>query len=340
MAQMNALVLHEVGHVDGLRIVNLPIPRPPKGQVLIKLKAAALNHRDVWIMQGLYVKIKLPVILGSDGAGSVEQLGEGVDEKWKGKAVVINPALDWGNRSAAQQKDFRILGMPDDGTQAEYVVVPAENLIEKPKHLSFEEAAALPLAGLTGYRALFTQGELQESQTVLLTGIGGGVATIMLQFAQVAGANVIVTSGSEKKIKKACQHGALGGVNYTDPDWPAQLDALLKDKEIDLIVDSVGGSGFPALVDVVRAGGKIVILGATAGNPSKVDLRRIFWKQLIIQGTTMGSPENFNDMVKFMEAHELRPILSGVYSFSDFKNAYQSMIEGKQFGKIVLQIGA
>jgi len=243
------------------------------------------------------------------------------------------------HRPAAQQKDFRILGMPDDGTQAEYIVVPVENIIEKPKHLSFEEAAALPLAGLTGYRALFTQGGLRESQNILLTGIGGGVAAVMLQFAKTAGADVIVTSGSEEKIKKACQHGALGGANYFNTDWPMQLGEFLKDKEIDLIVDSAGGPGFPALIDLVRSGGKIVVLGATAGNPPKVDLRRIFWKQITIQGTTMGHPHNFNDMVKFTELHQLRPVLSGVYSFSDFTQAYQSMMAGKQFGKIVLQIG-
>ncbi len=339
MSDMNALVLHEIKNMESLKVSKIPVPVPKTGEVLIKLKAAALNHRDVWIIQGMYAKIKLPVTLGSDGTGIVEQLGAGVDQNWIDKEVMINPALDWGDRSAAQKMEFRILGMPDNGTQADYVVIPVENLTEKPKHLSFDEAAALPLAGLTGYRALFTQGKLKESQTVLLTGIGGGVATIMLQFAHAAGANIFVTSGSEEKIKKAYQYGVLGGANYNNTDWSEQLRGLLEGREIDLIVDSAGGSGFPALIDLARPGGKIVILGATAGNPPKIDLRRIFWKQLTIQGTTMGHSENFMEMVNFVESHQLRPILSGVYSFFDFKKAYQCMIGGKQFGKIVLKIG-
>ena len=339
MSDMNSLVLHETKNMESLKVARIPVPIPGRGEALIKLKATALNHRDLWIIQGLYAKIKLPVVLGSDGTGIVEQVGQGVEQNWIGKAVIINPALDWGNSPASQQKDFRILGMPDNGTQAEYVAIPVENLAEKPPHLSFEEAAALPLAGLTGYRALFTQGQLQESQTVLLTGIGGGVATIMLQFACAAGVNVIVTSGREEKLKKAVQHGALGGANYHDSDWPGQLRGLLVGTEIDLIVDSAGGSGFPALLDLVRPGGKIVILGATAGNPPGLDMRRIFWKQLTIQGTTMGHPENFRNMIKFVETHQVRPILSAVFSFFDFKKAYQYMMDGKQFGKIVLKIG-
>jgi NADPH:quinone reductase-like Zn-dependent oxidoreductase len=160
----------------------------------------------------------------------------------------------------------------------------------------------------------------------------------MMQFAQTAGVSIFITSGNPEKIKKACQLGALGGVNYHDSDWPEQLLTLLESKEIDLIVDSTGGSGFPALIDLVRPGGKIVILGATTGNPPKVDLRRIFWKQLTIQGTTMGNPDNFRDMVKFVEKHQLRPILSDLFSLLDFQKAYQRMIEGKQFGKIVLKV--
>jgi NADPH:quinone reductase-like Zn-dependent oxidoreductase len=161
----------------------------------------------------------------------------------------------------------------------------------------------------------------------------------MLQFAQAVGANTFVTSGNLEKIKNASQLGALGGVNYHDSDWSGQLRALLEGKEFDLIVDSAGGSGFPTLIDLVRPGGKIIILGATAGNPPQLDIRRIFWKQVTIQGTTMGHPSDFKDMVKFVESKQLKPVLSAIYSSLDYWQAYEQMIEGKQFGKLVLKFG-
>jgi zinc-binding alcohol dehydrogenase/oxidoreductase len=337
MKKMQAVVLQEAKNFDSLRLKEVPLPAPGPAEALVKLEASALNHRDVWIVQGLYSKIKLPIILGSDGAGVVEAVGEGVDNKWVGKAVLINPALGWGNNQEAQGPAFRILGMPDDGTQAQYVRVPAADLTEKPDYLTFEEAAALPLGALTGYRALFNKGMLQKGETVLLTGIGGGVAALMLVMAVAAGARVLVTSGSRDKIDRAVKAGASGGALYSGKEWAKDIAGLAGDRPIDLVVDSAGGDEFPELLEVVKPGGRIVNFGATAGNPKEVNLRRIFWKQLTIQGTTMGSPTDFYNMIKFFTAKKIKPLIDSVNPLQDFRLSYQKMINGEQCGKLVLK---
>ena len=336
MDKMKAVVLNRAGHLDSLRLQEVPVPQPGEGQALVKIRASALNHRDVWIVKGLYAKIRVPVILGSDGSGMVVGVGSAGDEKWLNQSVVINPALDWGENTAVQQDKFRILGMPDEGTQAEYIIVPVTNIYRKPDYLDFQQAAALPLAGLTGYRALFTRGMLKAGETLLLTGIGGGVARLMLDLARAAGASVWVTSGDDRKVESAISAGATGGANYTHPDWREKLASELGESGIDLIVDSAGGEGFLGLIELVKPGGKIVILGATAGIPSQVNLRRIFWKQITIQGTTMGSPDDFQMMLRFCEKNKIRPAVDSVYPLTEYLSAYQRMMTGKQSGKIVM----
>lgn len=333
---MRAIVFQEEKNFDSMQIKEIPYPEPKEGEAVVEVKASALNHRDVWITRGLYANIKAPIVLGSDGAGIVREAGEGVKKKWLNKAVIINPALNWGDNSRAQQSTFSILGLPDNGTQAEYVAVSAANLIEKPEHLSFEEAAAIPLGGLTGYRALFTQGKLASNETVLITGIGGGVAALMMQMALAFNARVLVTSGSDAKIARAVKAGATGGANYKAENWPQQITELAGAKGVDLIVDSAGGEGFDDLIGIANPGGRLVCFGATAGNPSKINLRRIFWQQLTLQGTTMGHEKDFAQMVHFFESYRIKPLVDGVYPFSRFREAYQRMMKGEQFGKIVL----
>ncbi len=335
---MKALVLQQEKNMDSLQILTVAEPVPGSGEAVVKIKAAALNHRDVWITQGLYPNIKVPVILGSDGAGTVHAVGEGVDKSWLGKAVIINPGLDWGDNPRVQQANFRILGLPDDGCQAEYVKIPAENLVEKPGYLSFAEAAAIPLAGLTGYRALFTQGNLNPGETVLLTGIGGGVAALMLQMAVALGANVLVTSGSDEKIARAVKMGAKSGANYRKEGWEKEIQLQAGKNGVDLIVDSAGGEGFDRLTAIANPGGRIVFFGATAGNPGKFNLRRVFWKQLVIHGTTMGNQADFTKMVSLFQRHRIKPAIDGPYAFEDYRIAYQRMIDGQQFGKIVITL--
>jgi NADPH:quinone reductase-like Zn-dependent oxidoreductase len=339
MQVMKAVVLHEVNNIEALQYEEASVPVPKYNEVLVRLKASALNHRDVWILQGLYARIQVPVVLGSDGSGVVEDCGESVDKKWINQPVIINPALGWGTDPSAQQRDFRILGMPDNGTQAQYVTVPASNVVAKPDYLSYEEAAAIPLGGLTGYRALFAQGQLQKGQKVLITGIGGGVATLMMQMVFASGAELFVTSGSNEKIEKALNLGAKGGINYNVDDWANRLRQSNIQDGFDLIVDSSGGSGFLDLIELVKPGGRIICFGATAGNVPEINLRKIFWKQTRIQGTTMGNEQDFRNMVDFFQAKKITPVIDEIVPLSSYLQAYQRMMEASQFGKLVLAHG-
>ena len=335
---MKAIVLREPGGPEKLLYEDAPDPVAGAGEVVVKLKAAALNHRDQWIRHGLYAGIKLPIILGSDGAGVVASVGAGVDAALVGKEVVINPSLDWGSDENAQSKAYRILGLPDDGTYAEYIKVPAANVIAKPAHVSFEEAAAIPLAALTAYRSVTTRAQVKAGETVLVTGIGGGVATFALQFAKALGAKVLVTSGSDEKIGKAKELGADGGVNYKSETWSKELIALNGGVGPDVVIDSAGGKTLEKAVEIVKPAGRIVFFGATTGLAHDLDLRRIFFKQLNLMGSTMGSDREFAAMLKLYTEHKLKPVVDQVFSLADTPAAHQHMEEGGQLGKIVLKI--
>jgi len=329
-------MLRELGGPERLVLDEVDEPRPGPGEAVVALRAAALNHRDAWIRKGLYAGIKLPVILGSDGAGEVAAVGEGVAPSWLGRHVVINPSLGWGGDARVQGPGYKILGLPDDGTYAERVKVPAENLFAKPAALSWEAAAAIPLAGLTAYRAVVTRARVQPGETVLITGIGGGVATLALLVARHLGARVIVTSSSDAKLARARQAGADGGVNYTHDGWGTQVQALSGGGP-DVIVDSAGRDVFSTLLDIVKPGGRVVTYGATTGSPSTVEVRRIFWKQLGILGSTMGTPAEFADMLTMFDG-PLVPIIDRVFPLTAAPDAHRRMDQGDQFGKIVLEI--
>ncbi len=334
---MKALVLREAGSIDGLRYEDMPDPVLGETDALVSVKAAALNHRDVFICQGLYPGIKLPAILGSDGAGEVVSVGSAVDAAWIGKPVVINPCFDWGDDARAQSNKFRILGLPDDGTNAHLVKVPAANLAPKPSKLSYEQAAALPLAGLTAYRAVVTRAQVQAGETVLVTGIGGGVALFALQFAKSLGATVYVTSGSEDKIERARKLGASGGVNYRNSGWGKELIALSGGGP-HVVIDSTGGDTFNKALEVLRVGGRLVTYGSTLGAVEKMEARRIFWKQLNVMGSTMGTDDEFSKMLDFYETRGLEPVVDSVFPLREGKEAFRLMQESRQFGKIVLKI--
>ncbi len=322
--------------LNALSIVDLPVPEPVAGEARVRLKAAALNHRDVWIKSGQYAGLKFPSQPGSDGAGVVESVGAGVDETWVGTEVVINPAFGWGGRERAQGADFTILGLPRAGTLAEVVTVPVVQLATKPVYLTWTEAAALPLAGLTAYRALFPRAKLQAGEKILISGIGGGVALIALQFAVAHGAQVYVTSSSDEKIARAIELGATGGFNYTHAGWAKTAAHGHAEKLFDVIVDSAGGEGFEALIDLAAPGGRIVFFGATRGNPPELPMRKIFWRQLSLVGSTMGSPADWEAMLAFIEEHRIAPVVSDVFPLERARDAFQLMERGGQFGKIVL----
>ena len=311
-------------------------PRPHPGEVLVRLRAAALNHRDVWIKQGQYAGLKFPVILGSDGAGEVVDVGAGVPEDWVGREVIINPGFDWGHDHRAQEPRFSILGLPKDGTFAEYVAVPVCQAAAKPTHLSWEEAAALPLAGLTAYRALFTRAQLKAHERILINGIGAGTALFALQFAAAAGAIPFVTSSSTAKLEKASVLGARGGVQYNTHDWHVEFGK--HHGPFDVIVDSAGGASFGHLVDLAASGGRIVFFGATRGNPPELPMRKIFWRQISLLGSTMGSPADFQAMTEFVRSHAINPVISQTFPLAQISDAFDLMERGEQFGKIVITL--
>ena len=335
-AVMKAILLRELGGPERLVLEQTPAPEPGPGEAVVALRAAALNHRDAWIRKGLYAGISLPIILGSDGAGEVVAVGDGVDGAWLGRHVVINPSLGWGDDPRVQGPSYRILGLPDHGTYAERVKVPAENLYAKPASLSWGAAAAIPLAGLTAYRALVTRARVQRGETVLITGIGGGVATIALLIARHAGARVFVTSSSDAKLTRARQLGAEGGANYRQEEWAKRVQTLC-DGGPDVIIDSAGRDVFPALLDLIKPGGRLVTFGATTGSPSTVEVRRIFWKQVSILGSTMGTPAEFAGMLALFDG-QLTPIVDRVFPLAAAPDAHRRMDQADQFGKIVLEI--
>jgi NADPH:quinone reductase-like Zn-dependent oxidoreductase len=255
-----------------------------------------------------------------------------------GREVIINPGFHWGGNETAQDGKFEILGLPRDGTFADKVAVPASQLTLKPPHLTWEEAAALPLAGLTAYRAVFTRAKLGAGERVLISGVGGGVALFAMQFAVAAGAEVWVTSSSPEKIARAVSLGAKGGFDYRKGGWTS--DALQRAGGFDVIVDSAGGEGFGKLIDVAAPGGRIAFFGATRGDPPTLPMRKVFWRQLTLCGTTMGSPADWSAMVSFVNAHKLRPVVSEVFPLARAGEAFAHMERSAQFGKIVLRVGA
>jgi len=333
---MRAVVLRALGAPDLLQVEDVPDPRPEAGEAVVRLRAAALNHRDVWIRTGRYAGIRLPIILGSDGAGEVVETGPGVDPAWRGREVVIDPTLGWGDGERVQGRAFQILGLPRDGTYAELVAAPADSLHDRPRQLSWEEAAAVPLASVTAYRALVTRARVDAGETVVVTGIGGGVATCALLIGRQAGAAVYVTSGSDAKLEAARRHGAAGGVNHMDPEWPKALIALIGERP-DVVIDGAGGETFNRALDLVKPGGRVVSYGATLGPAPQVEVRRIFWKQLDVLGSTMGSRRDFTAMLR-LYADGLHPIVDSVLPLAEAAQAHRRMEEGRQFGKIVLRI--
>lgn len=310
---------------------------PGPEEVVVRVVAASLNRRDYWITQGMYPGIEPPVVLGSDGAGIVARTGSALGNFWEGREVILDPGTDWGDDPLAQSNEFKILGLPRDGTFATEVVVRASQLHEKPWHLNWHEAASLPLAGVTAWRALFSQGKLQDKERVLITGIGGGVATFALQFAIAAGAEVWVTSSSPEKIQRAIELGAAGGFDYTDDGWSKAMSTQAGPPN--LIIDSAGGPGYSTLLHLAAPAGRIVNYGATAGPPEKVDLFKVFWKQLRLQGTTMGSPSDFVGMLKFVTEKQIKPVVDAVMPLEEGNVALGMMKSSPQFGKYVLSVG-
>lgn len=334
---MKAVRLNELGGPEKLHVEEIPDPKPAAGEALVKITRAALNRRDVFITQGLYPGIELPKTLGSDGCGTVAAYGDGAKGPAVGTRVVIDPTMNWGDDERVWKRDGGVLGMPREGTFAEYVIVPAQNVHSAPEHLSDEEAAAVPLAGVTAYRACFSRGELSKDDVVLITGVGGGVQTFVLLYVKTCGAKAIVTSGSDEKLARAKAMGADVCINYkTTENWSkAVRDASGGGPT--LVVDSVGGDTLAKALDIARYGGRVVIYGGTTGD-AKIRPFSIFWKQLDVRGTSMGSPDDFQHMLRFFSKHKLRPAVDEVFPMSEIAQAAARVAEANQFGKVVLAV--
>jgi NADPH:quinone reductase-like Zn-dependent oxidoreductase len=318
---MKAVLVREAG---ALSYEDFDDPVAGPGEVVVELRAAAVNRRDLLVRSppGPAYQFPLPIVPGSDGAGIRRDTGE---------EVVIYPGLGWGPREDAAGPDWRILGGPDNGTYAELVKVPAENVFPKPARLSWEEAAAFPLAALTAYRALFVVGRLVRDETVLILGAGSGVSTLAVSLAVQAGARVLVTSSSEEKIERAKELGADGGVLYTEEGWPEAAGP------VDVVLDSVGTTWRDSL-RALRKGGRLVVFGGTGGPEVTLDVRAIYLGWQSILGTTMGSGRDFAALLRVVDGGSWRPVIDSVRPLAEAEAAHERMKSGGHFGKLVLTV--
>jgi NADPH:quinone reductase-like Zn-dependent oxidoreductase len=327
--------MNEPGGPEVLVLETIADPEPGPGEVVVSLKAAALNRRDVFVRKGV-AKVPLPLTLGSDGAGIVHKVGAGVSGVAVGDEVIILPSLAWGPDQRAPGAGFRILGGPDQGTYAEQIVIPAENVYPKPGRLSWHEAAALPLAGLTAWRSLMTRARVVPGETVLIIGIGGGVATFALNLAKAAGCRVVVTSSSDDKLAAAKELGADVGVNYKDAgdEWPAAVKEA-NGGGVDVVIDSVG-STWGGSIDACAPGGRVVVFGGTRAAMVDPQVRPVTLGQVALLGTTMGSPAEFRQLLAAVDNQTWTPVIDSVRPLGDAAAAHEREENGLHFGKLVL----
>lgn len=313
---------------EGLSYGEIEKRQPGDGEVSIRLKAAGINHRDLFVLNR-HTPAEPPLIIGSDGAGVIDAVGAGVVGLDVGDEVMINPSLGWKDKHTVPPQGIELVGHPGHGTFAEHVIVPAENAILKPEFLSWEEAGVLSLAALTAYRALFTQGQIRSGMKVLIPGIGSGVATFLLQFAKAAGAIVYVTSRSQEKCQKALELGADQAI-ASNEDWEKALDG----EKMDLVIECVGAATFNKSLKQLRAGGTIVTFGASAGDVVDFNLRDFFYGQYRMFGSSLGSGEEYKEMIEFIQAHQIKPVMDRMYPLEDFAPAFRRLEKGEQLGKI------
>jgi NADPH:quinone reductase-like Zn-dependent oxidoreductase len=333
---MRAARLMLAGSEPRFEVQELPQPVPEAGEVVIELVAAALNRRDWWLWRAPATPV--PVTLGSDGAGRVASVGAGVQGFAPGDEVVIDPALNWGDDERAASADFDILGSPTQGTFAEYVVVDQSNVHPKPPALSWEQAAAFPLAGLTAWRAVVTCAAAAPGRRLLITGGGSGVSTFCLQIAHALGADVWVTSGDDAKIARCIELGARGGFRYDDPEWPQQVVAASGGEGVHAVVDSFGGKGWAQALAALVRGGVLVYYGDTGGEESTIPVAEIYWQWRSLVGTTMGSPREFRALCEHVAVSSWRPAIDSLHELADLAVAARRLTAPDRFGKVVLRI--
>jgi zinc-binding alcohol dehydrogenase/oxidoreductase len=339
---VKAAVIRAYGDASVFSIEDVPDPVPAAGEVVVALRAASVNRRDRGIRAGSLVPRAIggqreqepafPLILGSDGAGVVAELGENVDSVSLGDEVVINPSLNWGDSDGSPGPGWETLGVPRQGTYAERIAVPAAFLAPKPTRLSWTEAAVVPLAGLTAWRAVVTKAGVAAGERVLIPGVGSGVATFVVQFAHALGCQVVVTSSSDTKLARAREIGAADGVLYTDADWPALVGT------VDVVIDSIGEPVWTALGEFLRPGGRFVSYGRTAGSVVSLEIARFFHAQWTFLGTANGSPAEFAAMVDHVDTAGWRPVVDSEFSLGEIALAHARLDDPDRFGKVAVSI--
>ena len=341
---MKALCFHEHGELDVLHCDDVPDPEPGPGQVLVRVRACALNHLDVWVRRGWPgLKLEMPHWTGADVAGEVAALGEGVAGWEVDQRVLVEPGIctcedEFTRRGEhSLSPGYSVLGEDIRGGQAEYVAVPAAGLMPIPEGWDFCQAAALPLVSLTAWRMLIHRAGLRAGESVLVIGAGGGVNSMAIQIAKLAGATVYALTSTEKKIEMAYELGADVVLNYReDPQWSKTLYKMTGRRGVDVVVDNVGQATLAQSLRAVARGGRIVIVGNTSGPRTEIDVRFIFGKQISIIGSTMGTPQDLRDVMALIWAGKLRPVVDRVVPLSEGRAAFEALERGEQFGKIVL----
>ena len=340
---MKAAIFRQHGGPEVIEIADVPRPDVPAGHVLLAVRAAAMNHLDLWARRGLPgLELEFPHIGGSDIAGIVEQIGDGVEGLEKGTRVLVNPSLwcgrcEWcraGEESLCES--FRIIGEHMDGGFAEYVAVPAVNLLPIPDDLSFEAAAAVPLVYQTAWRGLIARGKLRRGESVLITGASGGVSTAAIQIARRTGARVFAVTSGPENVRRIEELGADVVIDRLATDFSKEVWAATGKRGVDLIFDSVGETVWPAATRLLARNGRMVVYGATTGPAGQIDIRLTFWKQLRIIGTTMSSRSEFEEVMALIFHKELQPVIDVVWPLDRARDGHERLESGDSLGKIIL----
>ena len=329
---MHAVRIHEDGGPEVLRYEEISDPEPGPGEVLVELRASSLNHLDVWVRKGL-PSVPKPRILGADGAGLVAALGDGVEQFAVGDRVVVNPGIVHAGR-------ITVIGEHTDGTYCELKAIPAGQLYLLPDSLSFEDAAAFPLVFETAHRMLVTKAALREGEWVLIWGIGGGVALAAFELCRALGARTIVTSSSSEKLDRARALGADLALSHSDDDVVAAVRDATDGRGADVVVETVGEATWERSLAAAAQEGRIVVCGATTGHSPPARLYRLWWKQLVVYGSTMGMPTDFEGAYELIRQGRARIHVDSVFPLAEAAKAHEHLESGKQFGKVVLRIPA
>lgn len=339
---MRAAVFAEYGGPDVVSVKKVPVPEPGPAEVRLKVEAASMNHLDLWVRRGLPIEITMPHIGGSDIAGVVDALGPGVEGVATGTRVVVDPSLDYswydGQPRGPSFEDprFRILGEHTQGGFAQYAVVPAANLLEIPEGVSSEEAAAAGLVSVTAWRGLMTRARLRAGESVLITGASGGVSTMAIQFAKMAGAKVYAVTSGSKNVKRVKKLGADVVYDRKSEDFSRGVWLDTDKRGVDVVLDAVGEAVWPQCLKALGVGGRLVTYGATTGARGSTEIRVVFWKQLDIMGSTMGTPQEFRQAMQCVFSGAVRPIVHEVIPLKEIRRAHELLESGRVFGKLVI----